>query len=227
MKLKSPAWGKNDRKHFSGDVSANVGEVWPEDSLGSFIVKLASEDRYKSYLEIGTWNGLGSTKCFTLGFQNRCCEFDFYSLEINSDKHSFARQFYENQKNVYLLNETILNKRPTWFSILKVFPHLIVTRRKRQWLHVDLANLKTAKCFLNRSDLPTVFDVVLLDGGEYTTYFEYEVLKNRSKILILDDVKVSKCRRIRNELVNRADWELISEDLALRNGCSAFLRLTS
>ena len=67
------------------------------------------------------------------------------------------------------------------------------------------------------------FDVVLLDGGEYTTYFEYQILRNRTKYLLLDDVEVEKCKRIRRELLNSSQWELIAEDLALRNGWSAFM----
>jgi hypothetical protein len=77
--------------------------------------------------------------------------------------------------------------------------------------------MKECDLFLNRTDLPTIFDVVLLDGGEFTTYFEFQILKSRCKILMLDDTNTDKCKLIIEELQNSDDWEVLHTE-NVRNG---------
>ena len=223
MKDKISAWGENDQKNYGRRTAKGIGEISIEDSFGSFIFQLALDDNNKSFLEIGTWNGLGSTACFASGLKNRTDDFVFFSLEVNQQKCVDAEKLYQHENRIHILNETILRNPPSIVSLLRLFPHLVKHKQRRSWLRVDLENMRTCRCFLDRTDLPKQFDVVLLDGGEYTTYFEYQILRNRTKHLLLDDVGVEKCKRIRRELLNSSQWELIAEDLALRNGWSAFM----
>ena len=71
--------------------------------------------------------------------------------------------------------------------------------------------MKKCNVFLNRPNIPEIFDVVLLDGGEFTTYYEYQLLKNRCKILMLDDVKSDKCRLIAQEIVSDPTWKIVKQ----------------
>jgi hypothetical protein len=67
-------------------------------------------------------------------------------------------------------------------------------------------------------------DIIILDGGEYTTYGDYTVLvKKEPKVIILDDVAVYKCREIRKELLDDPKWNLLKEDLTDRHGWSIFI----
>jgi hypothetical protein len=77
--------------------------------------------------------------------------------------------------------------------------------------------MKKCNLFLNRPNLPTVFDVILLDGGEFTTYYEFQLLKNRCKILMLDDINVDKCKLIVSELYSDPSWKIIKQE-NVRNG---------
>jgi hypothetical protein len=43
--------------------------------------------------------------------------------------------------------------------------------------------MKDKPLFLNRNNLPEIFDVVLFDGGEFTTWYEYQILKINVKLL--------------------------------------------
>lgn len=72
--------------------------------------------------------------------------------------------------------------------------------------------------FFERSELPDMFDLVLLDGGEFTTWYEYCLLKDRCKILALDDTNVSKCRRIVAEIKSQPEKWSIELDDNERNG---------
>ena len=79
--------------------------------------------------------------------------------------------------------------------------------------------MKKCKLFLERENLPKIFDIVLLDGGEFTTYFEYKILKDRCKYLLLDDTNVNKCKLIVKEIKNnKNEWEILEENKKTRNG---------
>ena len=87
----------------------------------------------------------------------------------------------------------------------------------KHWNEVDIINMKKCSLFLNNTNLPNIFDVILLDGGEFTTYYEFQLLKNRCKILMLDDVNVDKCKLIVQELSSDPSWKIIKQ-INIRNG---------
>jgi hypothetical protein len=80
-----------------------------------------------------------------------------------------------------------------------------------------MLNMQKCAVFLDRPDIPPVFDVLLLDGGEFTTYYEFQLLKNRCKILMLDDVNVDKCAKIVEEIRTDHCWRVLKHS-NVRNG---------
>jgi len=209
-------WEYNDLNNFRNLTSRNEGQI-NNDSFSEWIRKLTSDKNNKNILEIGTWNGLGSTKQFVETLRERNDDYLFYSLECNKEKCDFAKKLYKDDKNVFILNEVIWNKHPPDF--LKIFPQVINTEMYKKWHNVDIINMKKCKLFLERENLPKKFDILLLDGGEFTTYYEYKLLKDKCKYLLLDDTKVEKCRLIVEDIKSNDDtWEIIIEDLTTRNG---------
>jgi hypothetical protein len=71
-------------------------------------------------------------------------------------------------------------------------------------------------------ELPETIDFLLLDGGEYTTLYEFSVLFGRcTKYIALDDTKMDKCKEIHKILTDNPDWnEIVALDC--RNGFSIF-----
>ena len=53
--------------------------------------------------------------------------------------------------------------------------------------------------------------MILLDGGEFSTYPEWEKLKNRCHLILLDDINVLKCEKIYSELINNPEYKLLEE----------------
>ena len=77
--------------------------------------------------------------------------------------------------------------------------------------------MQQCELFLTRSNLPDIFDVLLLDGGEFTTYYEFQILKNKCKIIMLDDTNTNKCKLIVNEIKQNNQWSILKESNE-RNG---------
>lgn len=217
-------WEAYDMRNYYIHKQNAVGQICNDDFYED-IKNVASNRKYKTFLEVGTWNGLGSTKAFVEGFKYRQSRGDnsvdgvddyvFYSLECNKDKWSDAVKLYDNSR-VHILNEVIWNEEPADFY--EIFPQCLTDERFKHWNEVDLINMKNCAVFLKRANLPEVFDVVLLDGGEFTTYYEFQLLKNRCNMLMLDDVNVDKCKLIVEEIrANPQQWTILKQN-NLRNG---------
>lgn len=208
-------WDETDKSHYLTLKRHNVGQI-SNDPFSQDIEYYASNKMYHTFLEIGTWNGLGSTKAFSNGFSKRDDnDYIFYSLECNKDKCNDAKKLYAHNKNIHILNEVIWNKEPSDFY--EIFPECLSNETFKRWNELDLINMQMCNLFLERKDIPEFFDVILLDGGLFTTYYEYQLLKNKCKVLMLDDIYTSKCKRIVEELKSDSSWKIIKE-VRIRNG---------
>ena len=207
-------WEGNDQKNYAHHKENNIGQIC-NDSFSNEITKYAANLTYNTFLEIGTWNGLGSTKAFSNGFINRDDDYVFYSLECNNEKCSDAVKLYTDNNKIHILNEVIWNEEPADFY--KIFPQCLTNNMYKHWNEVDIINMKKCSLFLDRPNLPAIFDVILLDGGEFTTYYEFQILKNRCKILMLDDINVDKCKLIVEEIESDPSWKIIQK-INIRNG---------
>jgi len=207
-------WDNSDKDGYINNTISNLGQIC-NDSFSKEIEKYASNLNNKTFLEIGTWNGLGSTKAFENGFKTRNDNYIFYSLECNKDKSNDASKLYSNNNKINILNEVIWNEEPDDFY--KIFPELKNNELYNHWNNIDIINMKNCNLFLNRQNLPDIFDVILLDGGEFTTYYDFQNIKNRCKILMLDDTETNKCKLIVKELISDSKWKIIKQ-VNERNG---------
>jgi hypothetical protein len=217
------SWDTEDLNNFQNANKNNIGQISMDSVIGNFLYNMSKDDNIKSILEIGTWNGLGSTKCIVNGIQERKTSAIFYSLECNVEKSDSARKYYQNIDNIYILNEVLLNDMPT--DIYDVFPVLKTNETYKYWNNVDFENMKDKPLFLNRTDLPEIFDLILLDGGEFTTWYEYLQIKDKCKYLALDDTNVDKCKKIVEDIKSQPNkWKILIESNE-RNGTVVAVRV--
>ena len=209
-------WDANDKTGFINGIIEKKGQV-QDDEFSRRIREFSKNQKNKSFLEIGTWNGLGSTRQFVIELENRTDDYIFYSLECNKEKSDYAKSLYVKNKKLHILNEVIFNVEPNNFD--DIFPQCKENEIYKRWNEIDMVNMKRCTLFLNRPELPIIFDVILLDGGEFTTYFEFQILKHRCKYLMLDDINVSKCELIVKEIESNPDkWNIIEKNTVTRNG---------
>jgi len=209
-------WDQNDKNGFIIESNKETGQVKNNTLLANTINKLCNEKNNRTFLEIGTWNGYGSTKVFIDALSNRKDTL-FYSLECNKEKSEFACNLYKDKQNVFILNETINKELPDDISL--IFPELLTNKQYSHWNKVDIDNMKQCNLFLERTDLPEIFDVIFLDGGEFTTYHEFQVLKSKCKYLLLDDTNTNKCMKIVEEIYNEKNkWDVLIDKKDERNG---------
>ena len=211
-------WDTSDRQNYQNSTLRKEGQILNDDNLISrWIRKLSADTKNKTFLEIGTWNGLGSTKCFADSLRKRDDDYIFYSLECNKEKSKDAKRLYINDEKIHILNEVIYNNLPDNFY--DMYPETQINETYKRWVNVDSSNMKNCSVFLDRTDIPDVFDVILLDGGVFITYFEYHLLKDRCKYLLLDDTNIAKNIEIVKDIKSQPrKWKILEENSKSRNG---------
>lgn len=196
--------------------SMNTGQVKLTHTLGLLAKKYAEDIRFSRYLEIGTWNGGGSTVCFGMGLSSRKDNPVFISLESNIVKVDEAMLLWKDIPYIQIKHGRILDDIgiPTFEMIGTVHSKI-----EYDWHKDDIINFKSAAYFDALKFNP---EVVMLDGGEYMTYFEYLKLKDIAKVFLLDDTSVAKCKRIVEELSSNPEWSLVAGNPYERNGWHVF-----
>jgi hypothetical protein len=198
-------WIASDKHDF---FIQTLGQIHNGTSEGKFIQKLLHEtlgSQVKNVVEIGTWNGLGSTLCILNALQEYQ-SIPFFSLECCKEKQESAVINLEEfvTESTQLIWGTIVN-----LSRLNDSEYLMnFSDIQRDWYQVDFKNCEESPNVL--SLLPEHIDFLLLDGGEYTTLNEFEILFPRCRhYILLDDTTQNKCRVIEQKLASDASWQKI------------------
>lgn len=203
------------------------GQINLNTNFGKFINEISSFQDNKVFVEIGTWNGQGSTYCVMESLLRREDETSFYSLECDMVRHIEAVALWKK----------ILENNPKK-DILKLLHGRVVEigqvyRREElkelegffndwyKWYDDDIKNFELCENILD--EVPSTIDVLILDGGEFSTFAEFSVLFDRVKnYIILDDCNILKCKNIYKILSQHSEWQLYKEDLKDRNGYAIF-----
>jgi hypothetical protein len=214
-------WNNAEKNAFK---AAGLGQITPRTEEGRAIINLIqdSED-IKNIVEIGTWNGLGSTLCIIHGIENK--EVKFWSLECNKEKLMSAVDSlsdYIDERVMLLWGSVVDTSVITSEEYLSNFKDLKTSETLQRWFSSDLSNCEVCPNILK--ELPDNIDFLLLDGGEFTTLYEFECLRSRcSKYIALDDTLIDKCREVRRRLLEDPAWtEIVSISNNGRNGFSIF-----
>jgi len=209
----------------------NAGQINLDSTLGNIIHSLASIENVKTIVEIGTWNGLGSTMCVIKAILDKGKQFISIELYPAMYQHAVANLALYH-KYVRLLNGSIVtidDISPADLDMIRRAiasnegPAEINIEHAKQWFNSDLQKLKEAKNVL--CEIPSQIDLLILDGGEYTTYAEWLKLRDRTRIFVLDDTNLFKCKRIREEMLASEKYRLLVEDRNDRNGYAVFERI--
>ena len=171
------------------------GQINLENEAGKYIFDICQREDVKTILEIGTWNGHGSTFCVYSAIA--ATEKKLLSLEVNQDIQSLDPSFFSDYDRSL----------------------------KYSWYCEDLLNTENTPNLLEF--IPKQIDFLILDGGEFSSWIEYQLLKDRSKIIFLDDTRppVIKNYKAREDLLSSKNHKLIIDKLESRNGFCIFEKI--
>ena len=179
------------------------GQMLEHSERGKILIEIIKGIKPKNVVEIGTWKGLGSTKCIIDSIDN---ESNFISIESNYNFYNVAKNNLTNYLDkVNLLYGTIVTDK----EVNEFVSDKNLTEEQKKWLSEDLENL--SRCENIIEIIPSEIDFLLLDGGEFSTYSEWQILKGRTKMVALDDIRELKTKQIYEELITDNSYELVIE----------------
>jgi hypothetical protein len=212
-------------------VPIGAGQINRGSLAGDFIYETSQNENNKIFVEIGSWNGRGSTKCVMDALVDRFDECILYSLEASKPFFESGREYWRHRLQSYnsiiqgrlkLIHGRIMEA-SDMLSIDEIMKDPMAKPEWRRFYANDLESFKTCENVENL--LPETIDVLILDGGEFTTEIEYQKLKDRSRIIICDDSSMYKCDKIRKELIEDTNFVTLIDEPKARNGFCAFERV--
>lgn len=211
-------WYKKMRRDISHD-----------ETFGRILTALATCPQFSNYVEIGTAHGLGSTQPIVNGLLSRSDECCLWSLESVSFLHAMAVKNWQDvntRKHLILLHGTATpaDQMMTWEDVLND-PNYDSSKNVLSFSSYQKNRRTQSTAPDAMPHLPAEIDVLLLDGGEFSSYGEYKALGGRAKIICLDDsFSAIKNRRTREDLLNDKEWTCTVDKPKERNGWSVFCR---
>jgi len=207
------------------------GQINIGSTLGNFIYNACKLSNIVNIVEIGTWNGQGSTYCIYKAIMDSSkTNYNVFSLEIDLSKYSEAKLLYDafNIPNFYLVYGRIVEINEIFSNLEEVedkfFKEYSLAQQK-EWLQKDMLNMSNVENILYL--LPKQVDLLILDGGEYSTYAEFHKLKDRVGIFVLDDSNNIKGYKIKQEVhKDHTKYTILIDEPTERNGIIVFINNT-
>tara|TARA_R110000824_G_scaffold71782_2_gene183643 strand:+ start:3561 stop:4220 length:660 start_codon:yes stop_codon:yes gene_type:complete len=202
-----------------------AGQINRGTFFGDQVYNLSLNKNFKNYVEVGTWNGEGSTKCFVDALLQRNDESALYSLEANIEFYEQARRYWD---PLMATSRSLAPKLHLLYGRIIEAEELVTAEEvqghprfsQHPWLEWRTRNIKEyGECENVLGQFPPEIDVLLLDGGQFSTRSEFNKLKDRTKIVLLDDTLSFKTDKVREDILKDPDsWTVIFDNIADRHG---------
>lgn len=187
------------------------GQISLDSSAGQMIRDYAAREDVQTVVEIGTWNGRGSTMCVIEGLKEKT-DYSFTTLEANPSMYETALQLKPDVSGVNYLYGTIV--KPDQFYTDNLQQH------EQPWLVESIAICTNAPLVLDK--IPETIDLLVLDGCEFATRAEFLKLKGRSRHIFMDDTSIRKNSLNRKDLLEDSRFETVADFPNDRNGWAMF-----
>jgi len=220
---------------FYSELDIIIPPEIKNDEFYFLIQKLAREEKIANVLEIGSSSGGGSTEAFVKGLQDNPNKPSLFCMEISRARFQALHDTYKHLGFVkcYNASSVPLDKFPTEQDVAAFYSG-IGTALNNYPLEMVLGWLHKDKEYVGGSGVPSdgiqkikrengieTFDLVLIDGSEFTGTAELEEVYG-ARIIILDDVNAYKNYFNYRRLKFDGNYVLVAENWTLRNGFAIF-----
>jgi glycosyltransferase involved in cell wall biosynthesis len=211
------------------------GEI-KDDEFYETIKDIARKEDIKTVLEIGSSAGAGSTEAFVSGLQENPNKPILFCMEVSKPR------FFELQKKYiksfyfvkcYNISSVSLEHFPNENEVIKFYCtkqtnlNFYPLERVLGWLRQDIEYVKHSGVngegikHIKEENNIDLFDVVLIDGSEFTGSIELEEVYG-AKFIILDDTNTFKNFNNYQKLLRDDNYELLKSNNRIRNGYAVF-----
>ncbi|MBF2073930.1 MAG: glycosyltransferase [Synechococcales cyanobacterium C42_A2020_086] len=208
------------------------------DEFYSAIQRLARRSDVKTVLEIGSSSGGGSTEAFVKGLRSNPNQPQMFCMEVSQPRFAALQACYANDPFVHCYNVSSIpvEQFPTATEIAAFYDTYQTPLRnfpKEQvlgWLQQDIDYVSTTQVPQDGISRIKVdhqidyFDLVLIDGSEFTGNLELDAVYG-AKFILLDDICTYKNYYSHRRLLADPNYSLVALNTTLRNGYSIFRKI--
>lgn len=205
------------------------------DAFYKAIYELSLKEPIHTILEIGSSSGQGSTQAFVSGMSKNPFRPTLFCMEVSKTRFAALKKYYEYQPSVICYNvssipiEMFPKKEEVilFYKTIKTNLNNYPLNKVLAWLDRDIDYIQANNVYQNgiiqikKENQIEYFDMVLIDGSEFTGNAEFALVYG-AKFILLDDIKTFKNYKNHRTLLLDPNYELLKIDLNLRNGFSIF-----
>jgi FkbM family methyltransferase len=209
------------------------------DEFYTIIQELARTEDIKTVLEIGSSSGGGSTEAFVTGLRDNPNQPQLFCMEVSQPRFAELSKRYEQDKFVkcYNVSSVAIEEFPDQSEVINFYHNSNSDLKKYPlaqvlgWLQQDIEYVRNTGVSANgirqikQDNQIDDFDLVLIDGSEFTGISELKEVYG-SKFILLDDITTFKNHTNHQQLLADPNYILISQNTDVRNGYSIFKRLS-
>jgi hypothetical protein len=205
--------------------------------------RIAGRPHLRTFLEIGSSSGEGSTEALVTGLRGRPDRADvrLFCLEVSRERFGKLQATYVGDAFVRPYNvssigahqfpsaETVSHFYGTVRTALNNYPLPMVLG----WLKDDIDYIRASGRasgldmdgieMIKRENQISLFDFVLIDGSEFTGEREFYTVGG-ARVIACDDINAFKCFNVYQMLRANPLYRLVAENPRLRNGYAVFER---
>ncbi len=207
------------------------------DAFYQAIRNIAAEESIENILEIGSSSGGGSTEAFIKGIRDNPSQPTLFCMEVSKPRFAELKKAYANESFVkcYNVSSVSIDKFPSQEEVIKFYQNNRTNLNSYpidlvlSWLEQDIEYVSQSGVEadgirkIKEENNIKFFDVVLIDGSEFTGISELEEVYG-AKYILLDDINTFKNHSNYQSLISDSKYELLEKDSSLRNGYAIFKR---
>ena len=191
------------------------GQITLNSEIGKWLQLISSLNSTHTIMEIGTWNGAGSSKVICesiVHYRTTGNDVNVIGLEIDRKQYEIAKKNLKKYNFFNVVLGSVVEKTS--------LDNELLDKTEKIEFEIDSKNLESVPNILNI--IPLKLDLLVLDGGGFSTYQEFQLLGPRAKYIILDDTKIRKSKKILDEAKTGKKFTVIFESDE-RNGTAVLL----
>jgi hypothetical protein len=191
-----------------------LGQINMTSQFGREIYKICQQPDVNVCVDIGAWNGHGSTRCIVQALESKKSG-HVYSFEVDDKMFEEASRVWDGNSYVTLAKNRLCTSMMTLEQVIAHPNYSNISGADwRKWYDGEEKNFNSSTV----GTLPDKIDFVIIDGGEFSGEGDWAAIKDKNpKYVALDDIFTVKTSRVRDELLSSNEWSVHSEG-SDRNG---------
>ncbi|MBD2506996.1 FkbM family methyltransferase [Nostoc muscorum FACHB-395] len=227
-----------NNKIADSELNSLIPPEIKNDEFYEAIKRIAKEEDIKTVLEIGSSSGEGSTEAFVTGLRENLNKPILFCMEVSKTRFTKLTNNYKNEHFVkcYNMSSISATKFPDEKEIIDFYNNihtnlnLYPLERVLGWLQQDIEYINNSGVSDNgiqkikHENNIDCFDLVLIDGSEFTGQAELDEIYG-ANFICLDDITTFKNYRNHQKLLADKSYILLAKNTAVRNGYSIFKKI--